>query len=386
MSSGLPINTDAWINLDHAADTPLSSAARAEWERVVAAGVGNPTGAHRAARAARAIVEDARDLLAATLGVRPHEIVFCSGGTEADNLAIEGIAPTAHGESVVVSAVEHAAVLRPARQRGALEVAVCATGQVDLNALADALNPETRLVSLMAVNNETGTVADLAASSGLVRSAAPAAVIHTDAVQASRWLDLAELCTLVDSASLSSHKCGGPAGVGALVVRERVELTPRQLGGSQERGLRSGSHNVAGIAAFAVALAAAQAEREAACAQGGQLRTRLTEGILTNVPGAWVATGDRHAEWSVPGIVMFGFDGIESEALVFMLDEAGVGVASGSSCASGAHEPSHVATAVGVDTASALMRCSFGPDLDLAAVDRVVAKVIDVVARLRGAA
>ena len=220
----------------------------------------NPSGSHRMARDARRAIDDARDQFAALIGARPGEVVFTSGGTESDNLAVFGAAGgsellAATDGIVVCSAVEHHAVLDPVLALGGRTVAVDAAGRLDLADLAAVLETEAaraaagesagvRLVSLMAANNEVGTIQPLAEAAEIVRRLAPGAVLHTDAVQAFCWTDVAEVCSVADLVSLSAHKFGGPKGTGVLVVRDGVALTPRQLGGGQERGHRSGTQNV----------------------------------------------------------------------------------------------------------------------------------------------
>src|SRR5262245_57377852 len=221
---------------------------------------GNPSGAHRVARAARQVVDEARDAVAEAVGCRPGDVVFTGGGTEADNLAVLGVHAARPGP-VLCSAVEHEAVLNPVALIGGTTVAVDRRGVIDLDALAAALTPDTTLVSVMAANNEVGTIQPLPEVAARVRRRAPSAAVHADAVQAAPWLDLPELVAGADLVSLSSHKLGGPQGVGALVVRPGTPMRARALGGGQERELRSGTHNVAGIAGFAAALATTQVGR-----------------------------------------------------------------------------------------------------------------------------
>ncbi|MHB1534553.1 MAG: cysteine desulfurase family protein, partial [Acidimicrobiales bacterium] len=243
--------------LDHAATTPPRAEAVAAMLPWLTERFGNPSGAHQVARAARRAIDDARDRVAAVLGARPGAVVFTSGGTEADNLAILGTAAVRPGP-ILVSAIEHPAVLQSAAASGqeVRLVPVDRSGLVDLDALADLLDNTVSLVSVMLVNNEVGTIQPLAAIVDLVRRRAPHAAIHTDAVQGPA-LDVAGLTAGVDLISVSAHKWGGPQGIGALAVAPGVPLRPILHGGGQEQERRAGTHNVAGIVGMAAALAAA---------------------------------------------------------------------------------------------------------------------------------
>jgi cysteine desulfurase len=379
--------------LDHAATTPLRPEARAAMLPWLGERFGNPSGAHRVARAARQAVDEARDAVAEILGCRPGDVVFTSGGTEADNLAIRG-AHAARPGAVLCSAVEHEAVLKPVRQVGGTTVAVDQRGALDLDALEDALSPEVTLVSVMAANNEIGTVQPVAEAVELVQRRAPEAVVHTDAVQAAAWLDLTAVAGGAHLIAISSHKVGGPQGVGTLVVRPRTALRPLLLGGGQERELRSGTHNVAGIVGMAAALRAAAAGRRATTGRVAALRERLASGLLAAIPGAVETSGSRATHEAggtagrrLPGTLHLCIPGIESEALLFLLDEAGVCASAASACASGAQQASHVLAAMGVTPAlgSGALRLSLGWTSTAADVDRALDLIPPAVARLRGA-
>lgn len=369
--------------LDHAATTPLRPEARRAMAPYLDGRFGNPSGSHAVARAARRAVDDARDEVAAALGCAPGEVVFTSGGTEADNLALAGSVAARPGR-VVCSAVEHHAVLHTAAALGGTVVPVGSDGVVDLDALEAALAAgEVSVVSVMLANNEVGTVQPLAQVVGLVRRRAPAAQVHTDAVQAFGWLDVAALAGGADLVAVSAHKFGGPQGVGALAVRAPASLRPLVHGGGQERGRRSGTHNVAGIVGMAAAMTATVAARAEEVARVAARRDRLADGLLAAVPGT-VETAPRPGR--VAGNCHLRFEGVESEALLVLLDEAGVCAAAGSACASGAVEPSHVLTAMGVPRHAALgsLRLSLGPTTTDADVDLALAAVPAAVARLRG--
>ena len=370
--------------LDHAATTPLRPEARAAMLPWLGEAFGNPSGAHPVARRARRAVDEARDAVAAALGCRPDEVVFTSGGTEADNLAIRGVHDARPGP-VACTAIEHEAVLQPVQAVGGTTVPVDRTGRVDLDALS-ALDPATTLVSVMAANNELGSVQPLAEAAAAVRERAPGAVLHTDAVQAAPWLDLATLAAPADLVSVSAHKLGGPQGVGALVARRGTPLRAQALGGGQERELRSGTHNVAGIVGFAAAIEAAGRDRDERAARVAALRDRLADGLLAAVPGAvetGVEGGDRRHR--LPGTVHVCLPGVESEALLFLLDEAGVCASAASACASGAQQASHVLAAVGVPVAlaSGALRLSLGWTSTAADVDAALAAIPAAAARLR---
>jgi cysteine desulfurase len=369
------------VYLDHAATSPMRPSTVAAMLPFLSERFANPSGSHRFARDARRAVDEARDCVAAVLDVRPGEVVFTGCGTEADNAAITGVIAACAGRPVCPAA-EHHAVLHPVEHAGGVVVAVDAAGRVDLDALADALAPDVTVVSVMAVNNEVGSINDLAAVSALVRERAPAAVIHTDAVQAACWLDLRDLTPHVDLMSLSAHKFGGAKGVGVLVVRDGVRLDPIIRGGGQERDRRSGTHNVAGIVALAEALSITDADRTREVERLAGLRDRLLEGLLANVDEL-VETVPRAQK--VAGSAHVCIKGVESEALLFLLDEAHVCASAASACASGAMEPSHVLAAMGLDrrwTAGAL-RMSLGHTPTEPDVDRAVDVLVDAVSQLR---
>ncbi|MEM9656673.1 MAG: cysteine desulfurase family protein, partial [Actinomycetota bacterium] len=367
--------------LDNAATTAMRPAAVEVMVPLLAEGYGNPSGAHRMSREANRVLDDSRETLAGVLGAQPGQIVFTGGGTEADNLAVTGVIDAVGGVPVC-SAIEHHAVLDPVVHHGGRVVAVDAAGRIDLAELERALDDSVSLVSVMLANNETGVIQPLAQVAEIVRATAPNALLHTDAVQALCWLDIAELAADADLISISAHKFGGPKGVGALVVGGRAALSPLLKGGGQERGRRGGTHNVAGIAAMACAAAETVAERPTAVARVAALRDRLTDGLLQTVEGA-VESGNRADKTA--NISHLCFTGIESEALLFLLEKEDIMASAASSCASGAQEPSHVLSAMGFDRDLAFgsLRLSLGYSTTDADVDATLATVPAAVQRLR---
>lgn len=363
--------------LDHAATTPMRTTAVETMLPFLSERFANPSGSHRFARDARRAVDEARDEIAVVLGVAPGEVVFTSCGTEADNTVILG-----SGGRAVCGAAEHHAVLHPTEQHGGIVVAADPSGQIDLDRLAEALTPDVAVVSVMAVNNEVGTITDLAAVSRLVRHRAPDALLHTDAVQAVCWLDLRQIAPLVDLMSFSAHKFGGPKGVGILTIREGVTLHPLISGGGQERERRSGTHNVAGIVAMASALTETDRQRAPENIRLAALRDRLVDG-LTGVLDGVVETVPRHRK--IAGSAHLCLEGVESESLLFLLDEAELCASAASACASGAMEPSHVLAAMGVDRSLAMgaLRMTLGHTTTSADIDRAIEVVASSVQRLR---
>ena len=369
--------------MDHAATTPMRASAIEAMMPFLDGVYANPSGSHRFARLARKSVDEARDLIASIVGCKPGEVVFTGCGTESDNAAIIGVVRR-HGGVAVCPATEHHAVLHCVEHLHGRVVDVDANGAVDPDALRAALDDAVGSVSVMAVNNETGVITDMAAVSDLVRRHAPNAVLHTDAVQAACWIDLRLLWPLVDTMAISAHKFGGPKGVGALIVREGVTFEPVVLGGGQERDRRSGTHNVAGIVAMAEALRATDAEREHEVARISALRDRLMTG-LSAIPGVRRTVPDAV---SVPGVVHVCISDVESESLLYLLDEADVCASAASACASGAMEPSHVLRAMGVERewSAGALRLSMGHTTTEADVDRTVRVVTESVERIRAVA
>jgi len=371
--------------LDHAATTPMRPEAVAAMAPFLQGTFGNPSGAHAAARAAKTALEEAREEVAELLGARPGEVVFTAGGTEADNLAVKGAARRARAtrgaDGVVTTAFEHKGVLascdRLAAEGFRIEaLAAPQSGVIDVDRVLAAVDEHTAVVSVMLVNNEVGTIQPLDRIVAGVRDRAPSAVVHTDAVQAVPWIDVARAAAGVDLVAISAHKFGGPKGTGALVVRNGTAVEPLIEGGGQEAGLRSGTSNVAGAVAMAAALRATCDARAADVVRIGALRDRLIGGLGTAVPGVF-ENGDRRAK--VAGNAHLGFHGVEAETLLVALDQAGVCAAAGSSCSSGATDPSHVLAAMGVsrDDARSSVRLSLG----FASTDADVDVALDVIPR-----
>lgn len=347
--------------LDYAATTPIKPAAIQAW--VEAASIlGNPSGAHKAARVAKDALEEARENVASLLGVQVRQIVFTSGGTESDNTAIFG---SAAGNSLVLcSAIEHHAVLDPVERLGGCLIGVTSGGVLDLTQLEDTLKAHgdsVGLISIMAVNNETGVIQPLSAVSRLAKRYAPSALLHTDAVQAPNYLDVSTLTSEFDLVSLSGHKFGGPKGTGILVAKNPERIRPLILGGGQEWELRSGTPNLAGIISMAAALRDAVENRESNVRHVSALTEILRSGLSDKFKNVQVNGG---GEIQMCNISNYCFEGLNSEEILFLLDAAGVYASAGSSCASGALNPSHVLLAMGKSRTAAKgsLRISLGPE------------------------
>ena len=379
-------DTAALTYLDHAASTPMRAGAIEAMTPFFAEQYANASGAHRFARQSRKAVDESRDRVAAVLGCQPNEVVFTGCGTESDNMAVFG-AVHAHGGRPVCSAAEHHAVLHPVEQLDGIVVGVDAAGAIDIDALRTALvaASDVSIVSVMAVNNEVGTVTDLEEVAAVVRRHAPNAMLHTDAVQAACWLDLRTLTPHVDLLSLSAHKFGGPKGVGVLAEIGGPRIAPLIVGGGQERDRRSGTHNTGGIVAAAVALEEADAERSTEGVRLRELSNRLVKGLQAQLSNVIETVP---VERKVAGSAHVCIAGVESESLLFLLDQANVCASAASACASGAMDPSHVLAAMGVDRDVALgsLRLSLGHTTTAADVDRAIDVIVPAVEQLRTAA
>ena len=372
--------------LDHAASTPMRAEAIEAMTPYLDHMYANPSGSHRFAREARKAIDEARDLVAATLGCNPGEVVFTSGGTEGDNAAILG-AVRRLGGTAVCPAAEHHAVLHCVEHVGGVIVRVNNVGTVDLEDLQRVLEEATEeqpitVVSVMAVNNEVGSITPMREVARIVRKYAPQALLHTDAVQAACWVDMREITPLVDVLALSAHKFGGPKGMGVMVIKAGKHLEPLILGGGQERDRRSGTHNVAGIIATAKALEVTDATRQEEIVRVTQLRDRLVDEIMQALDGV-LETVPR--EQRVPGVAHVCFSGLENEALLFLLDQADVYASAASACASGAMEPSHVLEAMGIERSwsNGALRLSLGHTTTEHDIDTAVAAIVSAVNQLR---
>jgi cysteine desulfurase len=372
--------------LDHAASTPMRAEAIEAMTPYLDHMYANPSGSHRFAREARKALDEARDLVAETLGCKPGEVVFTSGGTEGDNHAILG-AVRRLGGIAVCPAAEHHAVLHCVEHVNGVVVRVNNVGTVDLEDLQRVLEAATEeqpitVVSVMAVNNEVGSITPMRDVARIVRRYAPNAILHTDAVQAACWVDLREITPLVDALSLSAHKFGGPKGVGVMVIKTGKNLEPLIFGGGQERDRRSGTHNVSGIIATAKALEVTDKTRAEESVRVTKLRDRLVDDIRAQVDGVLETVPREHR---VPGVAHICFSGLENEALLFLLDQADVYASAASACASGAMEPSHVLEAMGVERSwsNGALRLSLGHTTTDAEIDLAVSAIVSAVNQLR---
>jgi cysteine desulfurase len=387
------------VYLDHAATTPILPEAAAAMTAQLGA-VGNPNSLHASGRAARRVVEESRETVARALGCRPGEVVFTSGGTEADNLALKGLFWSRHAEDprrvrIISTPVEHHAVLDPlhwlAEEEGAevVLVPVDGAGRLDLEAFraAVATAPETvAFVSVMWANNEVGTVQPV---EDVVAIAHEHGIpVHTDAVQAVGQVPVDFAASGVDAMTLTGHKIGGPYGVGALLVRREVQLTALLHGGGQERDVRSGTIDAPAIAGFAAACELAVKQQAALATRLAELRDRLVAEVQGVVPDASY-NGDPASDPArrLPGNAHLTFPGCEGDSLLMLLDARGIECSTGSACDAGVPQPSHVLLAMGCDAEQARgsLRFSLGHSSSGADVDALVEAIGPVVERARAA-
>jgi cysteine desulfurase len=379
------------IYLDHAATTPVDPEVAEAMLRVLTNVPGNASSIYAEGQAARALVDQARDQVAAAIGATAAEIVFTSGGTEADNLAIRGALKASREarDGLVTVATEHHAVLDTAHDLAEhahvrlTVLPVDTVGRVAADAVAAAIDDRTSLVSVMHANNEIGTLQPITQIGAICRERG--VTFHSDAVQSVGALDFDVRKIPVDLVSLNAHKFYGPKGVGALYVRAGTRVATMQTGGGQEKGRRTGTENVAGIVGLGVAMRIAVERRAVESARQASLRDRLMAGVARTIPDALV-TG--HRTERLPNNASFVFRGTDGASLVMALDLEGFAVSSGSACTSGDTEPSHVLLALGLDreTAKGSLRVTVGRGTTEAEIDAFLAALPGVVSRVRGAA
>ncbi|HED19608.1 MAG TPA: cysteine desulfurase [Gammaproteobacteria bacterium] len=364
------------LYLDYNASTPLDERVLAVMTDCMGGMPGNPSSTHQFGRALRARLDIAREQVAALAGVQPSQVIFTGGGSEANNLALHAVTAGRPATRLAVSQIEHPSVLEPARaltgQGWQLDlIEVDAQCRVTVQALTEKLHRDTRLVSVMTANNETGVIQDIAGLAAQVRSVG--AIFHTDAIQAAGKIALDFESSGAHLLTLSAHKIYGPRGVGALIVDKSLQLAPLIYGGGQEKGLRAGTENVAGIAGFGVAAELAKMQLEQRAAQLRGLRDRLEQG-LARYAGITVFAGKADR---LPNTVQLAVAGIDGETLLMQLDRTGIAVSSGSACASGKNEASHVLMAMGVnaDIAHGAIRISLGKDTTASDIDALLAEL-----------
>ncbi len=376
------------IYLDYNATTPVPHEVSEAVGRALTDIFGNPSSVHTFGQAARAALDLARTEVARLIGAEPSAVVFTSGGTEADNLAIRGVAgATRDGQRrrIMTSGIEHEAVLSTVKalERDGWSVDVLPVGETGVlspETLEARLTPDTALVSVMHANNEVGTIQPIAELAAIAR--AKGALFHTDAVQSAGKIPVSVTALGVDLLSISGHKFGGPKGAGAHWIRRGVRLAAQATGGRQERNRRAGTENVPALVGMGVAARLAQTKLDASALLVGQLRDRLEAGILGALSGTHV-NGDRARR--VPNTSNISFDGIEAESLLIALDLEGVAVSTGSACSSGSLEPSHVLRAMGLPSSRARnsLRFSLGPATTVEEVDVVIGILPGLVSKLR---
>jgi len=375
------------IYLDHNATTPVRGEVADAVARALVETPGNPSSAHAEGAAARAALERARERVASLVGAAPAEVVFTSGATEANNLSLFGVARSGRGRRLVTSAAEHPSVEEPlaaleAEGFAVTRVPVDRDGRIDPDAVAAALHPDTALVSILWANNETGVVQPIEAIAE--RTRARGVPLHVDATQAIGKIPVRLDRVPADLLSASAHKLNGPKGAGFLVVRRNGLLAPWLRGGSQERGRRGGTPNVAGAVGLGVACELAQRELAARAAAAAALRDRLWRGLAEALPDA---RRNGASDAVLPNTLSVEFPGVPGDVLLEALDLEGVAVSAGAACASGSVHPSRTLLAMGrtSDEARASLRFSVGHGNDGAQIDRVVALVPRLVARVREA-
>lgn len=376
------------IYLDHAAATPLDPQVAAAMQPYLSDQFYNPSALYQAARDTHKVLENARAQCARVLGARPSEIIFTAGGTESDNLAVSGIMRRYPEANLITSSIEHDAVLQAAARFEHRLAPVAADGTIDIEALLELLDDRTVLVSVMYANNEIGTIqptSRLSQSLQAVRDARRAAgnrlplYLHTDACQAAGYLDLQVSRLGVDLLTLNGGKLYGPKQSGLLYVRGGIELEPLVYGGGQERGLRSGTENVAACVGLAAALEAAQATRHDETKRLQALQQHFMKRVTTELPQVIIQGSKKQR---LPNNVHLTIPGTDNERLLIQLDEAGILAAAGSACSASSETPSHVLRAIGLSDAEARasLRFSLGRSTTQEQIDRTVDTLVDLVA------
>jgi len=384
------------IYLDHAATTPPDPRVIEAMLPMYTRFWGNPSSIYLEGQEARRALDSARKICADLLGATPREIVFTSGGTESDNAAIRGAAfaqrERGRGNHIITTAIEHHAVLHTVEQLvregfTATYLPVDSEGVVDLAALEAAVRPETTVVSVMAANNEVGTIQPLAEVSRIAKAKNPNVVVHTDAVQAAGAIDVTPSKLGVDLVSVAAHKLYGPKGVGLLYVKNRTPWQPMLLGGSQEKERRAGTENLAGIVGLATAMTLAWEEFNERNAHAAALRNRLLFELPERIPDT-VITGPTDPAKRLSNNFSCCFRNVEGESVLLALDMADIAASSGSACTTGSLEPSHVLTAMGIDPdlAHASLRLTVGKSTTDEDISRVLDTLPAIVARLRSLA
>jgi cysteine desulfurase len=379
--------------MDHAGTTPLDPAVLKAMTPYFTELFGNPSSIHTVGQEARYALDEARERVAAVLNCRAREVVFTSGGTEADNAAIEGVATALQetGNHIITSNAEHHAVLHTCQHLESLGfdvtyLPVDYDGAVQPESVYKAITDKTTLVSVMYANNEIGTVNPLPEIAAAVKQRASelsrTIAVHTDAVQAAGFLDLDVRRLGVDLLSLSGHKFYGPKGTGVLFVKRGTAFLPLILGGGQERERRSGTENIPGIVGLSVALETANSNREETSRHCAALRDRIIEQTLATIPGTKL---NGHPTRRLPNNANFSFSGIEGEPILLGLDMAGIAASSGSACSSGSLEPSHVLLALGqsAEVARGSLRITLGKENTDQEVDYLLKVLVELVERLR---
>ena len=383
------------VYFDNAATTPISGVALAAYEAQIRK-TGNPSSLHGFGREVRKDLESARENLATIVGCHSSEIIFTGSGTEADNLAIKGIFWHRNSEDskrnvIVISGFEHHAVLDPTRWLGEndgaeiIEIPISRSGKLDLEFLQSLVKnrgDEIALISVMHVNNEIGTIQPI---KKIVEIADQKSIpVHTDAVQSLGKVKVSFADLGVFAMTISAHKVGGPVGVGALILKKGIEITPLLHGGGQERDIRSGTFNAPGIVAFVAAAQAAERDREKNLLQVEKVREAFLKVLTESVSDFWI---NGEADSQIPAIINIGFPGTESDSLLLLFDTEGIACSTGSACSAGVQQPSHVLLALGLSEkeAKSSLRFSFGPQNSMSDIEYFAACIPKVIERARAA-